>query len=327
MPVENPKYDVAISFLSEDQTLASAIYGKLSEGLKVFFYPHNQEDLAGTDGLESMRKPFFDGSRVVVVLYREKWGKTPWTRVEQTAIEDSFLKYGWERLFFIVLDKSDVLPAWVPQHRVRYNLADFGLDHAVGAIKARVQDQGGKHMPMTATKKAEIFQADELFRRDKSRMNSEAGIKAINESVAELFHHIERQCADINAAKGFLQIQCEVSLKEGNNTQDCGLTNGQVGLTVTWNQPYASELTRSALVIREYKFGLIFPSQLNRLMPYDQPRPINEAKYVPDLSRTREYGWRQDADESEFVSSATLAEQIVMLFVGLANRKASGKLK
>jgi hypothetical protein len=325
MPIDNPQYDVAISFLSQDETLAAAICDKLSEGLKVFFYPRNQEELAGTDGLESMRKPFFDDSRVVVVIYREKWGQTPWTRVEQTAIEDSFLKYGWERLFFIVLDKTDLLPAWVPQHRVRYNFADFGLDHAVGAIKARVHDQGGKHMPLTALKKAEIFQADELFRQDKSRMNSEAGIKAVNERVAELFHHIERQCADINAAKGFLQIQCEVPLKEGNNTQDCGLTNGQVGLTVTWNQPHANELSRSALVIREYGFSLRF-AKLTLLMPYDQPRPINEAKYVPDLSRTREYGWRPDATES-FVSSAALAEQIVMQFVDLANRKASGKIK
>ena len=59
MPIDNPKYDVAISFLFEDQNLAAAIYDKLSEGLKVFFYPRNQEELAGTDGLESMRKPFF----------------------------------------------------------------------------------------------------------------------------------------------------------------------------------------------------------------------------------------------------------------------------
>jgi hypothetical protein len=197
----------------------------------------------------------------------------------------------------------------------------------MGAIKARVQDQGGKHMPMTAMKKAEIFQADELFRQDKSRMNSDSGMRTINESVAELFHHIERQCADINTAKGFLQIQWDVSLKEGNDAQNCALTNGQVGLTVTWNQPYATELTNSALVIREYKFGLILPNQLNRLMPYDQPRPISEAKYLPDLSRAREYGWKQDVSESDFVSSATLAEKIVMQFVDLANRKASGKLK
>ena len=81
MSIDNPQYDVAISFLSEDQTTAAAIYSKLSGGLKIFCYPRNQEELAGTDGLESMREPFFD-SRVMVVLYREKWGKTPWTRVE-----------------------------------------------------------------------------------------------------------------------------------------------------------------------------------------------------------------------------------------------------
>ena len=62
-----------------------------NEGMKVFFYPRNQEELAGTDGLESMRKPFFD-SRVMVVLYREKWGKTPWTRVEETAIKEACFK-------------------------------------------------------------------------------------------------------------------------------------------------------------------------------------------------------------------------------------------
>ena len=177
-----------------------------------------------------MRKPFFD-SHVVVVLYREKWGKTPWTRVEKTAIKEACFKSGWEQLFFISLDQSDVLPGWLPPYLVRF-YADFGLDQTAGAIKARVQDQGGKHMPITATKKAEIFQADELFRRDKSRMNSESGMRTINESVAELFHLIERQCADINAA-----IQCEVFLKEGNDAQKCTITNGQIGLKVTWNQP------------------------------------------------------------------------------------------
>ena len=176
-------------------------------------------------------------------------------------------------------------------------------------------------------RKAELFQADEQFRRDKLRMNSEAGIRAVNESVAELFHRIEHQCADINATKGFLQIRCEISLEERNHTQNCALTNGQVGLIVTWNQPYATELTVSALVVRAYGFGLMFASQLAQLMPYDQPHPISEVKFQADLSRTREYGWRQDKNESEFVSSAVLAEKIVMQFVDLVNRKASGKLK
>ena len=44
---QNPVYDVAISFLYQDVDLAQAIYEELSKGLKVFFYPRNQEELAG----------------------------------------------------------------------------------------------------------------------------------------------------------------------------------------------------------------------------------------------------------------------------------------
>jgi hypothetical protein len=39
------EYDVAISFLVVDENIAASIKGGLS-GLNVFFYPHNQEDLA-----------------------------------------------------------------------------------------------------------------------------------------------------------------------------------------------------------------------------------------------------------------------------------------
>ena len=80
-----PKYDVAISFLSADEPVATAFNNKLSEGLQVFFYPGNQETLAGTDGMVSMRTPFLEDSHVVVVLYRERWGKTPWTGVEESC--------------------------------------------------------------------------------------------------------------------------------------------------------------------------------------------------------------------------------------------------
>jgi hypothetical protein len=64
MSIDNRKYDVAISFLSKDSHTAAALNDKLSEGLNVFFFPRKQEDLAGTDGLESMREPFYDTSRV-----------------------------------------------------------------------------------------------------------------------------------------------------------------------------------------------------------------------------------------------------------------------
>lgn len=87
--MEEFKYDIAISFLQQDISLASALHEKLREGFNVFFFPRNQEQLAGTDGLVSMREPFLRQSRLNVVLYRPRWGKTPWTGVEAAAIISS----------------------------------------------------------------------------------------------------------------------------------------------------------------------------------------------------------------------------------------------
>jgi hypothetical protein len=83
-------FDVAISFLARDERIAAELHSKLANGLNVFFFPRNQEELAGSNGLESMREPFLN-ARVVVVLFRAPWGETPWTRVEQTAITDRAL--------------------------------------------------------------------------------------------------------------------------------------------------------------------------------------------------------------------------------------------
>lgn len=93
-------YDVAISFLYQDLALAQALYDELSKGLEVFFFPRNQEELAGTDGLDSMRAPFRSQSRLNLVLYRPKWGNTPWTGVEEVAIKESCLANSFKNIFF-----------------------------------------------------------------------------------------------------------------------------------------------------------------------------------------------------------------------------------
>ena len=69
-----PRYDVAISFLSADESTAAALHNSLSEGLEIFFYPRKQEALAGTDGLESMRKPFLEESRGLWWFFIENRG-------------------------------------------------------------------------------------------------------------------------------------------------------------------------------------------------------------------------------------------------------------
>jgi len=264
MSLNHPKYDVAISFLSQDEKTARAINDKLAEGLRVFFYPGKQDELAGTDGLESMRKPFFDDSRVTVVLYREPWGKTPWTRVEETAIKEGCLAHGWQRLFFIVLNRESAIPIWLPQNHIRFNYADFGLDQAVGAIKARVQENGGQQMSLTPTRRAEMFKAEELYRHDKGRMNSPEGIQRILDSVSDLFCEIERQCEAVKG-EGMIQMRCGIEFIERNRVQWCGITDDRVGLTVSWNQFYTNSLAHSGLVVREFGIGIIIPGETGRI--------------------------------------------------------------
>src|ERR1035437_5129062 len=213
MSIENPKYDVAISFLAKDEEIAAELYASLNKVFEVFFFTKRQESLAGTDGLASMREPFLNDSRIVVVLYRENWGKTKWTAVEETAIKDRGFEHGWDHLFFIALDHESPIPKWLPEHRVRFNYTGFGLVEAIGAIKARVIESGGEYTPLTALKRAQMLQDDEKYRRDKSAMSNLDGIEKIIGKARELFNGIERSC-EIIKAKGLDQIRFGTSFNE-----------------------------------------------------------------------------------------------------------------
>jgi hypothetical protein len=325
MPTDKPEYDVAISFLAKDEAIAAAIHRKLSETLNVFFFPRNQSELAGTDGMVSMRKPFLDKPHVTVVLYREQWGKTPWTQIEETAIKEACLASGWKRLFFIALDRSSSFPDWLPEYHVRYNWESFGLDEAVGAIKARALENGAQQEFLTPLKRAETLRADELYRRDKSNMNSQEGIAAILDKVSELFEEIEKHCKEVNA-QGHLQIRHSKDLKKGTTNQSCILTDNRVGMIVTWRQQYSNLLDHSGLFVQEYIGGLILHHETSSLMYFDQPQLLHETNYDPELSLGREYGWKQEKS-TEFISSIALAQKCVIQFMDLVDRYANGKIR
>jgi hypothetical protein len=89
-----------------------------------------------------MRAPF-KSARVNVVLYRERYGKTPWTGVELKAIQDSCLQTGFRSLLFVQLEKKDGTPDGLPDTHIRCVLGDFTIDQLVGAIKHKVQELGG----------------------------------------------------------------------------------------------------------------------------------------------------------------------------------------
>jgi hypothetical protein len=310
-----PKYDVAISFLSADEPTAAGLSNALNEGLEVFFYPRKQEELAGKDGLEAMRTPFLDDSRIVVVLYREPWGETPWTRVEQTAIQESCLKHGWQRLFFVMLDKKSAPPKWLPTTHIRFNYADFGLEQAIGAIKARVQEVGGTIAPLTALKRAELSRVETQYLIERKQLRSPfgPGRDRVATEALNLFTKITGICAEIHAS-GSAPIQAASDIRR------CHLRN-RVSLVVTLDLSSEADL-----VVREFDKKCPMGGE-NLVYLNGQPQMLREIRFLPDMTRAREYGWSEEGQPSKFLSSAALADRIVGLFIDLAARDDRGEFE
>jgi hypothetical protein len=322
MPENAYKYDVAISFLVEDVAIAQAIHDKLAGGLDVFFFPHNQEELAATNGMESMRAAFRQESRLNVVVYRQKWGKTPWTAVEEQAIIDSCLQNQYRSIFLYVVEKTTVLPNWLPENYVYFSAANYPIDQAVGAIKARVQERGGEYRPLTPLKKVELNRAEDDYRFAKSAMGSSEGLAKIFATVKELFQEICRHCDEVNGSDPVLEYR--LSIKERQAEQTCVLGRPRVGMVVSWVQPWGNSLDKAMLVVREFNENTILPPGHIRAT---QPEVIGETHYDPELSRAREYGWRSQRRDKVFISSQELASQLVIQFLDLINRDAEGKVR
>jgi hypothetical protein len=146
--------DVAFSFLQEDEDLANRLNNLLQDRVKTFIYSRKQEVIAGTNGEKTFNQVFGENSRIVVVLYREGWGKTAWTRIEETAIRNRAFEEGYDFVIFIPITKESVLPKWLPKNKIWVGLDRWGEEGAASVIEARVQEFGGTPKEATAIDRA-----------------------------------------------------------------------------------------------------------------------------------------------------------------------------
>ena len=199
--------DVAISFLSKDGGLANSLRDGLGTSLDVFVYDKKQEELAGTDGLETLRDVFRNRAKLVVILFRERWGETEWTRVEKQAVEERFLKEGPQFLFVVMLDDS-APPKWLPAHLIRFNFQDFGLDQAIGAIKARALELGSVvHAPSVAFLAARAREVAEFGKRRSQLLGSDVGARQAADEAKNLMDLIEARADEIMAKEPSLKVE------------------------------------------------------------------------------------------------------------------------
>jgi len=179
MPNANYDYDIAISFGWKDEATANRLAELLQGRLRVFLYSKAQEKLAGTDGEKSFNEVFGAKSRLVVVLFREAWGKTPFTRFEETSIRNRAFNEGYDFTVFIPMDETEKqkVPAWLPKNRLYVGLERWGIESAAAVIEARFTELGGEVHEETiddvAAKTARVLAFKE---RRKTHLNSVAGV-------------------------------------------------------------------------------------------------------------------------------------------------------
>ncbi len=299
--MEEYPYDVAISFLHQDEGTARALRDLLSPDLRVFEFTSCQAEVAGTDGLVTFRDTFRNSSRLVVVLYREGWGTTPWTRVESEAITERFLKEGPDFLLFVMLDKSAAPPLWVPDRKIRLNLDDYGLDQAVGAIKLRVLDCGGAITPESIAAKAKRAAGAQQFALETATLKADGrAVGQVQEEGARLTAAVEA-CA-CEAAEAAPELGLEWRSQDGA----VGVRSRRVSVYVQLVIRYTNSLNDAFLSVRLMQGGIILPGENRRYL--EEPTVFEDERYTPE--RTPALGWAWQ-DDKKVWGSAELAHQVV----------------
>ena len=204
------KYDVAISFLQEDESIARELNGLLTERLTTFVYFDRQKEVAGTDGEQTFNRVFGAESRVVVVLYRAHWGSTPWTRIEETAIRNRGYEHGYDFLTLIPLNSPPTVPKWLPKTRLWVDLDRWGVAGAASVIEARVQEAGGSPKHESPAEQASRLGREKKNQEKRSRLlDSEDGVNRANQEVEVLFGRVENIASEIASAEGNIKLRCK----------------------------------------------------------------------------------------------------------------------
>jgi hypothetical protein len=280
----NYQYDVAFSFLQEDEQLAIEIANQVRDRVTVniFVYSERQDKLVGTDGVDTFSRIFGEESRIVVVLYREQWGQTRWTRVEENAIRTRGFNEGHEFILLVPLDTPVKTPVWLPATRIYYGFDRYGIDGLASVIESRVQAVGGTVQTVTAVDDAAKLNRELNYKsRRSSWRSSQEGVAAANQEVGILFGEIERITNEIN------QVGDQVQLSFNRNRRDhCNVTYGKYVLALDWSYHAVNSLTDSELYVR-----LMASKGHHWVNPQFD---INgEISHDADIDMTGRVGWRQ----------------------------------
>lgn len=298
------KYDIAFSFLAEDESLATQLTDLLQDRYKVFLYSSRQEDLAGGDGEKLFNAVFGEESRLVIVLYRNEWGQTSWTRIEETVIRNRAHDHGFDFVIFMPLDELSSVPKWVPKNQLWVNLKRFGIERTVGVIEANIQKLWGEVREESLEDRSKrLLRAITLKLKRDNLFLSRDGVAA---SKTE-FQELKKEFFDQWKSSVLPSVVSEIYDNE-NDRNSFQIISSYLSLGVTWAIKYGNTLEKSKLKIEFWKGGV-------RRHSYDDPVVEKSFKFDFFLSDSEQYVWQSEAKDKREFTSQYLAKFILKKYL------------
>lgn len=301
------KYDVASSFLALDEELAIEINNLFKDRITTFIYSRKQEEIAGTDGEETFNRVFSSEARIVFVLYREGWGKTPWTRIEESAIRNRAYGEGYDFALFAPLDKPPSVPKWLPKNRIWIGLERWGIEGAANIIETRVREAGGEPKEKTVEQLASRLSREITDEKTRQKfLHSEKGVKSAGNEIDKLFSEFEKTVSNIS------KNGKTVSLSFNRGPQQCAIYADGFSISLTWYLLYTNILESSALHLYLWKG----PAQLlgDHSFSFEKPEKIREIEFAFDLDKAGKHVWRVRGNTKHYSTEDLCKFCVTLLF-------------
>jgi hypothetical protein len=312
------KYDVAFSFLVRDESLAIQINDLLQERLSTFIYTDRQQEIAGTDGEKTFSEVFGTQARIVAVFYREEWGTTPWTRIEETAIRNRAYEEGYDFVLFIPMESTQKVPKWLPKTQIWIGFEQWGNNGAASVIEARVQSAGGTPKTETAIERAKRRQRDlDRKRARREFLDSDNGVKAAFKEVQSTFSELDELRNTIEQT-GWTLERYQPRSKDAFFLYGCGIT-----LALAWGCAYSNTLENSRLLVRIWSGRIGWPNTFH----VKDPVKLHEYLLTFDTEDVAHFGWKGPITSDTLQSSKQVAEFCMRLLVDAIHERQTRRYK
>jgi hypothetical protein len=319
MNPEEFNYDVAFSFTQQDEELAFKFYQLLRNRLSCFLYSEEQKKLSGGDGETLFNSVFSKESRIVVILYRADYGKTKWTRIEETAIRNRGYEEGYDFVLLIPLEKEVLPPAWLPKNRLWIGLERWGLESAASIIEARVQEYGGiiKQETIADSIAKKEYELQERKRREQV-LDSDEGLGIATKEVRNIIAFVSEHIAEIEKKAPKWQISYNPNNQNCINVRSYGHH-----LTFQWHQQYGNILHGSQLYVGLHEGN--YDENGYSLNPFHEKMVVESVRLKFDIDDKNQNGWSLFGSGKKFLTTEKLVDSWMEKLIECADKTRIGK--